>query len=149
MAGKRKAPPAKPLASLAREHGVSRETLRAWRDSGVDIQDAAALAARIAVMPGKSNDETLLEAKRRRAVADADRAEILAAREAGKVIELAEAEQVMAKIGAEVRARLLAWRGTLVPELFGLDEPGIHRVLTDRIHELLEMISSNNPAAHE
>jgi hypothetical protein len=144
MSAKTRPKTAKPLAELAREHGISRETLRAWRDSGIDIHDPAALAARIASMTGRSTDETMAEAKRRRAIADANRAELIAAKEAGKLVELAAVHEVFSALGAEMKARLLAMRHTLVEDLTGRPPEVIARILDERIRELLASIFDNS-----
>ena len=144
MAAKPKSTPAKSLAQLARETGISRETLRAWRDSGVDIQDAEKLRERIAAMPRNSTDETMAEARRRREIAAANRMELLAAKEAGRLIEVAAVVETFSALGSETKARLLAMRNTLVEELVGRDEVGIRQVLDGRIRELLASIFDNS-----
>ena len=145
MSTKTRTKTAKPLAQLARETGVSRETIRGWRDSGIDVQDPAAIAARIAAMPGRGTDESFSDARRRREIALADRAELIAKREAGAVVSVNEVEALFSQLGAEMRSRLLAWRGQLVAELHGASEARIHQVLTERVHELLESITTNSP----
>ena len=144
MAAKPKPKTAKPLAEIAREHGISRETLRAWRDSGVAIQDPAALAARIASMPRNSTDESYSEARRRREIALADRAELIAAKEAGKLVELAAVQETFAALGAEMKSRLLAMRSALVEDLTGRPPEAIARILDERIRELLQSIFDNS-----
>lgn len=135
------------IAGLAREHGITRETVRRMRDKGgVDLADGEAVAAAVAMLKGKAEaategpGESYAEAKRRRAISDADFARIRADREAGKVVDLAEVKDAFASLGAEMKSRLLAMKATLVNELAGLDEIGISRVLENRIHELLQGI---------
>ena len=133
-------------AAVAREAGVSMKSLRNWRDrEGLDITDLDAVLRRAGRHPSTAGGESWSEARRRKAIADANKAEIIAAREAGSVVAKNEVEALFAALGAELRARLLSWRGQLVVELHGLDEPSIHRVLSDRISELLESISTNSP----
>ncbi len=145
--------PAPNISALARDHGVSRETIRKLRTNGIDLSDdkavcdglAASKAQAAAPAPATDGTETLLEAKRRRAVADADRAEIVARRESGSVIAVSDVEEIFNQLGAEMRSRLLGWRGDLVVELEGLSGPKIAAVLDRRICELLERIHTNSP----
>ena len=154
----RKKPSSKPLppvnvSQLARDHGVSRETIRKLRENGIDLADGKAVAdglaaskARISTpAPITGDGETLLEANRRRAVADADRAEVQAARESGSVIAVSDVEELMNRLGAEMRSRLLSWVGTLPPQLEGLAACRIQAVMRDKITELLEGIHKNAP----
>lgn len=135
------------IAKLARDYGVSRESVRRMRDvGGVDLTDREAIAAAVATMKGKAElvaegpGESYAEAKRRRAAADADFARLRADREAGKLIDFEEAKSTFATLGHEVKARLLAMKSNLVNQLVGLDEIGISRVLDERINELLQSI---------
>ena len=135
-------------AELAEMAGVTAQTLRTWRDAeGLDLGDLKAVMARAGkVERDTSTDgETYTEARRRRAIADADRAEIIAKRESGSVIEVSAVESIMSEIGAEMRSRLLGWRGDLVVELEGLSGPKIAAVLDRRICDLLTSIHTNSP----
>ena len=143
--------PAINVPAIAREHGISRETLRAWRLEGVDLTDQAAVADRVSKMPGRDPDattgegESLSEAKTRRARADADRAEIIARRESGSVIDVVAVEELMTQLGAELRSRLLSWIGVLPPMLEGLDASRIQAILREKVTELLASIHENSP----
>jgi transposase-like protein len=137
-------------SELARRHGVSRETIRAWRTEGLDISDEKAVADRVARMPGRDPDatgegESLAEAKRRRAVADANRAEVIARRESGELVSLAQVEDAMSQLGFEMRSRLLSWIGNLPPMLEGLDAARIQAILREKVTELLASIHENAP----
>ena len=138
------------MAALA---GVTVKTLLQWRRlEAVDISDEAAVLTRAATAKRKEpspaaptdGGESYSEAKRRRAVADADRAEIVARRESGSVIAVADVEEIFNQLGAEMRSRLLGWRGDLVVELEGLSSAKIAAVLDRRICELLEGIHKNS-----
>lgn len=140
---------------MAEKAGVTVKTLLAWRKfEAIDITDKAAVLTRAAVAkrkepanpaPSPADGESYSEARRRRAVADADKAEVIARRESGSVIEVAAVEELMTQLGAEMRSRLLGWRGDLVVELEGLSGPKIAAVLDRRICELLERIHRNSP----
>jgi hypothetical protein len=138
------------LSQLARDHNVSRETLRAWRLEGVDLTDPSAIADRVSKMPGRDQGatgegESLTAAKTRRARADADRAEIIARQQAGELVSLAQVEDAMSQLGFEMRSRLLSWIGNLPPQLEGLDAARIQAILRSKVTELLESIHSNDP----
>ena len=142
-------PPAPPnISALSRKHGVSRETIRKLRTDGIDLSDNAALTAGLAASRARQKTaapiagigESIHEARRRREVATADRAEIVAKREAGAVIAVSDVEVMMATLGAELRSRLLAMRSDLVVELEGLSGAQIYTALDRRITELLASI---------
>ena len=145
--------PAVNVSQLARDHGTSRETIRKLRTNGIELSDSKAVSdalscsrARIAPpAPSPTDGETFAEARRRRAVADANRAEVLAARESGSVIEVAAVEASFAALGAEMRSRLLSWIGTLPTQLEGLDAARIQRLLREKITDLLTAIHGNEP----
>ena len=142
------------LSAIARHHGISRNTLQRWRDGGLDIIDEKAVAARVATMRQPSSAETAApspgsesyaEAKRRRATADANLAEMKAAQQMGKLIDLATVEQAFAEVGFLLRARLLALPQNLVSELEGLTPAQIHQTLKKHIHQLLYDLHENSP----
>ncbi len=142
------------LSALAREFKVSRQTIAAWEREGIDLHDHKAIAERKLRMPGKSSAvetpppgvESITEAKRRRAVALADSAELTAAQQAGKLIDLASVEQAFAAIGYAVRGRVLALPATLVPDLEGRSPAQIHETLTKAFDQLLDEIHNNHPS---
>ena len=121
------------------------KSLRNWRDrEGLDITDVDAVLHRAGKHPSTAGGESWSEARRRRAVADADRAEILAKREAGAVVAVADVHEVFSALGSEMKARLLAMRATLVEDLTGRPPEAIARILDDRIRELLASIFDNS-----
>ena len=133
-------------ADIAKAAGISMKSLRNWRDrEGLDITNLDDVLHRAGKHPSAAGGETWSEARRRRAVADADRAEILAAREAGKVVELAEAMDLFQRIALELKGRLMALRGELVTQLEGLPPPEIYRVLDESFRDLLDAIHERRP----
>jgi transposase-like protein len=136
------------ISALSRQHGICRQTLRDWRAAGIDITDPAAIEKRRALKQrqpdtqaaASDTGESYSEARRRREIAAANKMEIIAAKEAGKLIDLAEVETAFAQVGAEFRSRLLGMRGTLVTELEGKTPEGIYQVLDLRFGELLTAI---------
>jgi phage terminase Nu1 subunit (DNA packaging protein) len=152
MSTRKKPLPPVNISQLARDHGTSRETIRKLRENGISLADDKAVAAGLACSRAKSTPpaptgggETFAEAKRRRAVADADRAEVIARRESGEVIEVADVEELVTRLGAEMRSRLLSWIGTLPPMLEGLDASRIQPIMRHKITELLTAIHENSP----
>jgi len=144
------------ISKLSRDHGTSRETIRRMRDHGIDLSDPAAITAALAASrarhsspaPAPANaGESIQEARRRREIATADRAEVIAKRESGAVIAVSDVEAMMLILGAELRARLLSMRSDLVVELEGLSGSQIYKALDRRITELLSSIhmKSLNP----
>jgi hypothetical protein len=137
------------ISKLARDHSTSRETIRRLRDHGIDLCDTAAITAALAASRARHSSpaptaatagESIQEARRRREIATADRAEIIAKREAGAVIAVSDVEAMMLLLGAELRARLLSIRSDLVVELEGLSGSAIYKALDRRITELLSSI---------
>jgi hypothetical protein len=90
----------KTMAGLA---GVTVKTLLEWRKlESIDITNKAAVMARAATAKRKEptgtptdGSESYTEARRRREIANANRAEILADRERGRFVEVAEAHAVI------------------------------------------------------
>ena len=73
-------------AELAKMAGVSTKTLRAWRDTEfLDLSNTEAVMKRAASV--SSNDETINDARRRRAIANADAEEIRVRRMKGELVE--------------------------------------------------------------
>ena len=142
-------------ADMAAHAGVTVKTLLQWRKlEAIDITDKAAVLTRAATAKRKDptpaaptdGGESYTEARRRRACADADRAEIIAKRESGSVIALSDVEAVMSEIGSTMRSRLLSMRSDLVVELEGRTGAQIYAALDKRITELLTSIHENSPA---
>jgi hypothetical protein len=138
-------------SELARRHGVSRETIRVWKNEGVDLTNPSAVADRVSKMPGRDpsatagTGESYCDARTRRMSAVADRAELTAKREAGELVSLGAVEDAMAQLGSELRSRLLSWIGNLPPQLEGLDAARIQAILREKVTELLASIHENAP----
>lgn len=131
MKPKRKSPAAKQtlnLSELSRRHGVTRETLRAWRDAGLDLDDDAAIRKRIAesrspaAVAGQAFDggEPLALAKARRERALADKAEIEVSMRRGQLLELSLVEDCFAALGAGLSAALKKLPSEFADRLEGL-----------------------------
>ena len=138
------------VSALARQHGISRQTLATWQREGIDIANAQAVAERKLTMRGKPSAipepppapgaETIAEARRRRCVADANFAELRAQREAGALVDLATVEASFAALGHQMRAHLLALPVAAAAELEGLPAAGIAAALRKHVVEILTLL---------
>ena len=138
------------ISALARLHGISRQTLATWQREGIDIANSQAVAERKLTMRGKEQAtpdatpppgaETIAEARRRRAVADANLSELRAKREAGALVDLATVEASFAALGHQMRAHLLALPVAAAAELEGLPAAGIAAALRKHVVEILTLL---------
>jgi hypothetical protein len=132
------------VTQIAKRLGVHRSTLQAWSKEGVDITSEAALQDRLAAAR-KSPDETLAEAKRRRAVADATRAEIRVQQERAELVPAAGIKAEGYAIGLSFRQALEKLAHELPPQLAGQDAPVIAKILKSHHRELLLNLSHAHP----
>lgn len=99
--------------------------------------------------------ETIEEAERRKMIANADRAEVLVAKEAGLLVPIAEIASVVAEENARVRARLLTIPNELRPKVLTFlaeDRKAAEQLLADTeavVMEALTEIRSWAPAPEE
>lgn len=138
------------ISALSRLHGISRQTLATWQREGIDIASAQAIAERKLTMRGKAQAtpaatpppgaETIAEARRRRAIADANFAELRNKREAGALVDLATVEASFAALGYQMRAHLLALPVAAASELEGLPAAGIAAALRKHVVEILTLL---------
>jgi hypothetical protein len=129
------------ISELSRTHKVSRSTLTVWRDQGLNLTDSAALAAKIALKRGGKLDEDASAARLRKLRAEADLAELKAAQLRGEVISIHEVEEAMTQIGAAVRASIIRLEADLPPMVEGLDAATIQKIVREKTHEILTMLS--------
>ena len=145
------------ISALSRHYGISRQSLATWQREGIDIANPQAIAERKLTMRGKPSAtpepppapgaETIAEARRRRAVADADFAELRAQREAGELIDLATVEASFAALGHQMRAHLLALPVAAAGELEGLPAAGIAAALRKHVVEILTLLYAQSHEA--
>lgn len=138
------------LSALAVEFGMDRRAV-ARRIDGIPpagklrkadawhLEDVAAL---LVELPAADADGlTIEEAKRRRAVAEAQLAEMQVAREAGRLVEVAAVDEVMIATFSRVRARLLAVPSRVSPLLVGCTPAEAHEVVRKAIWAALQELS--------
>ena len=138
------------VSALSRQYAISRQTLATWQREGIDIANAQAVAERKLTMRGKEQAtpdatpppgaETIAEARRRRAVADANLSELRAKREAGALVDLATVEASFAALGHQMRAHLRALPVAAAAELEGLPAAGIAAALRKHVVEILTLL---------
>jgi hypothetical protein len=88
--------------------------------------------------------ESIEEAERRKMIANADKAEVQVAKEAGLLVPISEVASVVAEEHARVRARLLTIPNELRPKVLTFlaeDRPAAEQVLADVEEVVLEALT--------
>jgi terminase small subunit / prophage DNA-packing protein len=91
-----------------------------------------------------SSPETIDEAERRKMIANADKAEVQVAKEAGILVPISEVASVVAEENARVRARLLTLPNELRPKVLTFlaeDRKAAEQLLADTESVVLEALS--------
>ena len=130
------------ISQLARDHKISRSTLTAWRDAGVDLSDATALAAKIASKRGGKLDEDSAAARLRKLKAEADLAEMKAKQAAGKLVSLAVVDEAFFRIGAANKVALIRLENDLPELLSGLGPAAMKKIIRAKVDEILTALST-------
>jgi len=144
------------IVSISARTGINRRTLNRWQKSGTDIRDDKQLAERIAIMPlrvdsmppepsqpsaGNAGAESYSDARRRKEIANANRAETIAARERGELIEAARIQHDGDAIGRTVRRELEKLTNDMPPQLAGRNASEISTILRREIRAMLTRFS--------
>lgn len=150
-------------AELARAFGVSTTAIDNWLSRGcpyVAAPDrpgkayrfnlAAVVAWRIERLTETAatagGDVDLAEAKRRRAVAEAELAELDLAERRGDLLARDDVDAAMTGAFARVRARMLALPSAVAAAAADEAEPGrVQALLADAVHEALAELSATSP----
>lgn len=133
----------KSLSALAKQHGTTTPSLRAWQAEGVDIYNPEALAARIASRQPSKPTETGTahqQAKLRKLVAEASLAEIRAAQAEAKLISITDVCEILTRIGHSLKAQLTKLRAELPPTLFGMNQQQMSRAIAEATDRTLQSI---------
>jgi hypothetical protein len=134
----------KTLGAIAKEHGITRNTLAAWQAEGVNIHDPKAMRERAAVKHsggGKVDGGTeMQQARLRKLRAEARSAEMKAQEMEGKVIALDEVEAAFTRLGAVVKAQLLKLQSDLPPVLVGMGEGEMQRRIAAHVEAVLQSL---------
>lgn len=149
--------------NLANVFGVTLPTIDAWRDRGMPFVTEGRLGrewefetrdcidwwveqqGRRASVAGSTDPgfESIEEAERRKMIAQADRAEVQVAKEAGILVPISEVASVVAEENARVRARLLTIPNELRPKVLTFlsnDRKAAEQLLTDAEAVLMEAL---------
>jgi transposase-like protein len=129
------------ISAIAREHGIHRSSVQQWKKDGLNLSDAEAVKARVAVAKGKETGETLADLKKRKLRLEAERLETILAREKVDLVPMAEVERWIVIWAATVKAALKYLCGNFPGEAEGLDAPAMQKLLVVRTDEILTMIS--------
>ena len=149
MSTRKKHLPTSSLSELSRQSGIPRNTLRIWRDAGTDIFDAKVLKKRIGrkqprpdtEAPVGDTGESYQEARRRREIANANRAEIQARREAAELVPVAEVMQFIATVTSIHKNALQMLIGSFPGEAEGLAASEMQKLLRQHCDRIMEMTS--------
>ncbi len=131
------------LSSISRRTGVTLATLRAWRESGVDLHSPKALADKIANrQPSKPTlaGNALHDAKLKKLLAEARTAELRADIAEGKAINLEDLTICLTKIGSVLKAQLSKLRADMPPMLYGLSQAEMTKRIGDAVEKTLQGI---------
>ena len=134
----------KNITQTAKAYGISRQTLSAWRDQGLNLDDKKAIRARVSAMK-KPDSEDLAAAKLRKAVADASRAELAVAEAQDLLCPRAGIKAQGDRIGRAVNQELAKAAADLVPQLAGQKSTDISRILQSRFRQIQTNLSQITP----
>lgn len=145
MSTKPRKRPAKPpvnLSALARENGVSRESLRLWKLEGLDLASPAAIAERKARMKTAA-PPSIVAARIAKLELEADRLRLRVEAERGLLVSAAEVQADAHRIGALVRQSLnKAAAQDLPPLLAGRTAAEVSGLLTRYFRDLCTALAS-------
>ena len=129
---KPKAAPAEDgVSAIARTYGIARNTLMRWRDQGLDLTDADAVAAKVAASKAAAPTEDEKAAKLRKLQAEADMIEHKLAVQRGEYIRADEVKSEGVRIGLAVSTVFAKMPDELPPLLAGHDSAKIKKILTN------------------
>ena len=138
------------VSQIAKRAGISRVTLYKWRDEhGLDITDLDAVIEmckdrEVGNYSGYDDDD-VVEAKKRKAIFDAEKSEwdakikeLKAAKEEGSLIDKDEVKETLTGIATRTKQRFLSLSGELPPKVAGLTPEETQKVLEREIGKVLE-----------
>ena len=138
MSARRKPQPIpQSLAELSRQTGITRETLRKWKNDGVDIQEPDQLAARIEVMRSNAEPGSLTDAKLRKCILECERIQFALEREQGKFYLASEVDALFNHADHAVST---VWKnlGRELPALLdGVPTSGMEKVIHGFVDDIL------------
>jgi len=130
------------LSALAREHGVSRESLRLWQLEGVNLSSPAAIAERRARMKTAAPGG-IVAARIAKLELEAERLRLRVEAERGLLVSAAEVHADACRIGVIVRQSLTkAATSDLPPLLAGRTAAEVSVLLTDYFRNLCAALAA-------
>jgi phage terminase Nu1 subunit (DNA packaging protein) len=139
------AKPKKPtIASIASQTGISRQSISAWVAGGLDLSDPEAIADRVAMAKGRaSTREDITAARLRKLKAEADRGELLVAKERGQLIPVDVVEEAVTRICSAVKGSIMRLEADLPQMLEGLSPARMQQIIRQKIDEILTALSDD------
>jgi transposase-like protein len=134
------------LSAIAREFNVSRETLRSWKNQGVDLTNPAAVADKLRSMKSAPT-ASLSEARLQKLNLESERLRLQVDEQRGKLVSADIIYQDARSIGSQVRQRLdKAASNDLPPLLAGRNAAEIKVLLTKYFRDLCtELAHTKHP----
>lgn len=118
------------------------ETDKIAKETGYTKRHAQRLQAEMKATGTQT--ETMIEAKLRKTIAEADRIEHLLQVQKGKYILKIDVEEEAMAAGAKIKAHMLAWIGSLPGRLEGLSASAMVPILEAEVHKTLKEMANAN-----
>ena len=135
------------ISDLARQHGISRQTLAKWRDDGLDITNSKAIAAKVAAMETRTTSPNLQQARLEKVRAETRRIEFAHSVEQGRFTDSAAVQSTGYTIGLLIRQAMQKLEVDLPPQLAGHDAAKIHSILKRVFREVLQDVSERSASS--
>ncbi len=145
MSTRKKPLPAVNVSKIARDHGVSRETIRKLRTNGIELSDDKAVVDALAcgrAAPEDGKDRTLTSIKRRKLELECERIDAAIRRESVGYIRTERASEIISAFCFIIKAMLKSIEGNLPGVLEGATTEQIHRALGDAHRDMFETLSN-------
>lgn len=130
----------KSRAAICREYGITNATLLSWEAEGVDPHDPAAMSERAARKHGGGGSE-MHAARLRKLKAEAATAEMKAKEMEGRLIDLAECEAAMTRIGSITKSLMIRMQADLPPMLEGQTASRMAVIIGEAVNAILTQMS--------
>ena len=137
-------PPTPSISSLARAHGVSRESVRKWKSEGVDLSDGKAVKARVASMQKPSASPDLMARKKEKLEVEIARLRHQLAIDQQRFVSAEIMQSTGRQVGQLVRQSLDRLCSELPPLLAGHDSAKIFQILKTEFRRVLLDVSERS-----
>ncbi len=129
------------ISGIAREHRVGRDTVRRWKDEGLDLANADAVQARVDAMANRSTSPDIAGARLAKIQAQTERIRFAHEVEKGRFVDAAIVHADGVRIGGIVRSSIDRLVNELPPQLAGRDAADIKKILSRVFRETLTNLS--------